>query len=116
MIYREFTIQPCYLKGYMYSHENYDGAPDADNSIYNRVGSCMTIEECKTEIDEWHIENTPVTLTLSFAELQAVQFAIAIADVKASSRELKTASRKVDQVMVDIQKDIEFERQYTVND
>lgn len=116
MNYRNFTISPGYPKGFIYSHDNYDGAPDAGPSIYNNVGNCMTVEECKEEIDQWHLDNTKVMIELTFEELLAVQLALGIAYKKAPYSYLKAAAKKVDAKLEEVQKDIDFERTYTTND
>ena len=41
MGYEEFSYEYC--------HDDYDGAPDADD---NRAGYAKTVEDCKAEIDE----------------------------------------------------------------
>lgn len=52
--YRKFIIHPSYMHGFDYVHEDYDGAPDANDS---RAGTCLTVEECKEEIDNWYKDN-----------------------------------------------------------
>jgi hypothetical protein len=106
-IYREMQIEAQYPNGYSWGPEN-DG---------QTIGSsCKTIEEAKEEIDRYHMDNVTVALTLTFEELLAVQLALGIAYKKAPYTYLKKASDKVNQALEDVQKDIEFERQYTVND
>lgn len=39
---------------YTFSHDDFDGAPDADD---NRFGYAASIEEAKAEIDEMEAEN-----------------------------------------------------------
>jgi hypothetical protein len=55
MIYREFEITAHWFEGFVYVHEAYDGAPDANDS---RCGGAKTIDEAKEKIDEYY-ENHP---------------------------------------------------------
>jgi hypothetical protein len=105
--YKGMQIGCSYLSGY-----NWGPVDDG-----HCIGSdCKTIEEAKEEIDRYHMDNVTVALTLTFEELLAVQLALGIAYKKAPYTYLKKASDKVNQALEDVQKDIEFERQYTVND
>lgn len=54
MTYRNFEIDPHWFEGFVYTHEDYDGAPDANDS---RCGSGKTVEECKQRIDEYYINH-----------------------------------------------------------
>lgn len=55
MTYREFEIDPHWYEGFVYAHEDYDGAPDANDP---RCGSAKTIGEAKKAIDEYYFEKT----------------------------------------------------------
>jgi hypothetical protein len=55
MNYRNFDIDPHWYEGFVYAHQDYDGAPDANDS---RVGREKTIEACKLAIDEYYAEKT----------------------------------------------------------
>jgi hypothetical protein len=106
-IYREMQIEAQYPNGYSWGPEN-DG---------QTIGSsCKTIEEAKEEIDRYHLDQVTVALTLTFEELMAVQIALGIAYKQSPYSYLEKAAKKVSQALEDVQKDIEFERQYTVND
>lgn len=57
--YREFEISPSLVSyapehDWSYSHQDFDGAPDAND---NRCGHAGSVEEAMAEIDEWHEEN-----------------------------------------------------------
>lgn len=56
--YRGFDIYPSLVSyhpktDYTYTHQDYDGAPDAYD---NRAGFCGSPEECRAEIDEWYLD------------------------------------------------------------
>lgn len=106
MIYREMSIEPKYPNGYTW------GTPDDENVL----GSAKTIEQCKDDIDTYHLDRVEVTLTLTFEELLAVQLALGIAYKKAPYSYLEKAAKKVTQSIEDVQRDINFERTYTTND
>jgi hypothetical protein len=109
MIYREFNIEAGYMEGYDYSHVEIDGAPDSED---NRMGHEKTIEACKEAIDQWHLDNTPVMLTLTVEELLSVQLALSVYYKQHPYSWLKRTGQKIDQALVEVQKDIEFEREY----
>lgn len=54
MTYRNFEIDPHWFEGFVYTHEDYDGAPDANDS---RCGSAKSIDEAKKAIDEYYERN-----------------------------------------------------------
>jgi hypothetical protein len=58
MEYRSFQIEPSYMSGYDFAHDEYDGAPDAGDCFYNRVGHESTIQKCKDAIDQRYAEAT----------------------------------------------------------
>ena len=47
--HRGFRIYLSDYEGFCYCHDDYDGAPDAND---NRAGVCMTVEDCIAEINE----------------------------------------------------------------
>jgi hypothetical protein len=102
-IYREMQIEAQYPNGYSWGPEN-DG---------QTIGSsCKTIEEAKEEIDRYLIDKMPVTLTLTVEELLTIQLALSVYSKGNSYSWLKKTSDKINQAMEDIQKDIDFEKQY----
>jgi hypothetical protein len=50
MTYRQFEIYPGGWYGWAYVHEDYDGAPDAND---HRCGDEKTIQACKEAIDTY---------------------------------------------------------------
>lgn len=62
--YRNFLIRPTaasYHKDhdFTWSHVDYDPTPEHsyDGPSDNRIGTASSIEGCKAQIDEWHMEN-----------------------------------------------------------
>jgi hypothetical protein len=53
IVYREFHISNDGF-GWSYSHDDYDGAPDAND---NRCGHASSLQAAKAEIDEWWSEH-----------------------------------------------------------
>ena len=55
-IYRnDFTAHPKWMTvAWEYTHDDYDGAPDAGDS---RHGHCANIDACIAEIQEWEEDN-----------------------------------------------------------
>jgi hypothetical protein len=101
--YKGMQIGCSYLSGY-----NWGPVDDG-----HCIGSdCKTIEEAKEEIDRYLIDKMPVTLTLTVEELLTIQLALSVYSKGNSYSWLKKTSDKINQAMEDIQKDIDFEKQY----
>lgn len=64
MTYRSFEIYPHWLEGFVFTHEDYDGAPDANDS---RTGSAKSIDACKRAIDQYYLDHTTYFVTHSKA-------------------------------------------------
>jgi hypothetical protein len=49
-----FNAHPeAWRVGWIYAHEDYDGAPDGND---HRCGACESIEACKAEIDDYEAD------------------------------------------------------------
>lgn len=59
VVYRDFEISPSSVSyspetDWSWVHKDFDGAPDGND---NRYGYGSSIEDCKTQIDDWWEEN-----------------------------------------------------------